>query len=104
MVQENSINSVVICGATATGKTSLAANVAKKRMHDQTKYMQALEKALVAHPAGPRAPQIMFDLASAYEQQGRNTQAIEIYKRLIINHPTNKLASRAQGRLNRLQK
>ena len=81
-----------------------AANVAKKRMHDQTKYMQALEKALVAHPAGPRAPQIMFDLASAYEQQGRNTQAIEIYKRLIINHPTNKLASRAQGRLNRLQK
>lgn len=81
-----------------------AANVAKKRMHDQTKYIQALEKALVAHPAGPRAPQIMFDLASAYEQQGRNTQAIEIYKRLIINHPTNKLASRAQGRLNRLQK
>ena len=81
-----------------------AANVAKKRMHDQTKYMQALEKALVAHPAGPRAPQIMFDLASAYEQQGRNTQAIEIYKRLIINHPTHKLSSRAQGRLNRLQK
>ena len=37
-------------------------------------------------------------------KNGRNTQAIEIYKRLIINHPTNKLASRAQGRLNRLQK
>ena len=30
MVQENSINSVVICVATATGKTSLAANVAQK--------------------------------------------------------------------------
>ena len=81
-----------------------AANVAKKRMRDQAKYMQALEKALVAHPAGPRAPQIMFDLASAYEQQGKKTQAVEMYKRLIINHPTNKLASRAQGRLDRLQK
>ena len=81
-----------------------AANVAKKRMHDQTKYIQALEKALVAHPSGPRAPQIMFDLASAYEQQGKKTQAVEMYKRLIINHPTNKLASRAQGRLDRLQK
>ena len=81
-----------------------AANVAKKRMRDQAKYMQALEKALVAHPAGPRAPQIMFDLASAYEQQGKKAQAVEMYKRLIINHPTNKLASRAQGRLDRLQK
>ncbi|WP_428054580.1 tetratricopeptide repeat protein [Candidatus Avelusimicrobium stercoris] len=81
-----------------------AANVAKKRMRDQAKYMQALEKALVAHPAGPRAPQIMFDLASAYEQQGKKTQAVEMYKRLIINHPTNKLAARAQGRLDRLQK
>lgn len=81
-----------------------AANVAKKRMRDQAKYMQALEKALVAHPAGPRAPQIMFDLASAYEQQGKKTQAVEMYKRLIINHPTNKLASRAQSRLDRLQK
>ena len=81
-----------------------AANVAKKRMRDQAKYIQALEKALVAHPSGPRAPQIMFDLASAYEQQGKKTQAVEMYKRLIINHPTNKLASRAQGRLDRLQK
>lgn len=81
-----------------------AANVAKKRMRDQAKYMQALEKALVAHPAGPRAPQIMFDLASAYEQQDKKAQAVEMYKRLIINHPTNKLASRAQGRLDRLQK
>ena len=78
--------------------------MAKKRMRDQAKYMQALEKALVAHPAGPRAPQIMFDLASAYEQQGKKTQAAEMYKRLIINHPTNKWASRAQGRLDRLQK
>ena len=81
-----------------------AANVAKKRMHDQAKYMQALEKALVAHPSGPRAPQIMFDLASSYEQQGKKAQAVDMYKRLIINHPTHKLASRAQGRLDRLQK
>lgn len=81
-----------------------AANVAKKRMRDQTKYAQSLEKALLAHPKGPHAPQLMFDLGYAYEQQDRAPQAIEIYKKLIVNYPTDKLASRAQGRLSRLQK
>lgn len=81
-----------------------AANVAKRRMRDQVKYVQALEKALLYHPKGPRAPQLMLDLGSAYEQQGKTAQAIEAYKKLIINYPTDKLASRAQGRLNKLLK
>lgn len=81
-----------------------AANVAKKRMRDQTKYVQSLEKALLAYPKGPHAPQLMFDLGYAYEQQDRDAQAIEIYQKLIVNYPTDKLASRAQGRLSRLQK
>ena len=46
----------------------------------------------------------MYDLGRAYEQQSRNAQAVEIYKKLIINHPTDKLATRAQGRLSRLEK
>lgn len=81
-----------------------AANVAKKRMRDQTKYAQSLEKALLAYPKGPRAPQLMFDLGYAYEQQNKDAQAIDIYQKLIVNYPTDKLASRAQGRLSRLQK
>lgn len=73
-------------------------------MRDQTKYAQSLEKALLAYPKGPRAPQLMFDLGYAYEQQNKDAQAIDIYQKLIVNYPTDKLASRAQGRLSRLQK
>ena len=46
----------------------------------------------------------MFDLGQTYEQVGKNVQAIEMYKKLIINYPTDKLSSRAQGRLNKLTK
>ena len=73
-------------------------------MRDQEKYTQSLEKALFSHPNGSQAPQLMYDLGRAYEEQNRTGQAIEIYKKLIINYPTDKVASRAQGRLSRLEK
>ena len=88
----------------ATEALLKAADIARKKMRDQTKYAQSLEKALLSHPKGKNAPQLMYDLGRAYEQQNRNAQAIEIYKKLIINYPTDKLASSAQGRLARLQK
>lgn len=88
----------------STSSLREAAKIAKKQLRDQTKYTQSLEKALLAHPAGPHAPQLMFDLGQAYETAGKNVQAAETYKKLIINYPTDKLASRAQGRLNKLMK
>ncbi len=81
-----------------------AAKIAKKHLRDNAKYTQALEKALLAHPSGPHAAQLMFDLGQAYEQAGKNAQAVEMYKKLIINYPTDKLSSRAQGRINKLTK
>lgn len=81
-----------------------AADLARKKMRDQNKYIQSMEKALLLHPKGPQAPQLMYDLGRAYEQQKRNAQAIEIYKKLIISHPTDKIASSAQSRLSRLEK
>lgn len=81
-----------------------AADLARKKMRDQNKYIQSMEKALLMHPKGPQAPQLMYDLGRAYEQQKRNAQAIEIYKKLIISHPTDKVASSAQSRLSRLEK
>lgn len=81
-----------------------AADLARKKMRDQSKYIQSLEKALLTHPQSPNAPQIMYDLGRAYEQQNRDAQAIEIYKKLIISHPTDKIASSAQSRLSRLEK
>lgn len=88
----------------STSSLRAAAKIAKKQLRDQTKYIHSLEKALLAHPSGPNAPQLMFDLGQAYEQAGKNVQAVETYKKLIINYPTDKLSSRAQGRLNKLTK
>lgn len=81
-----------------------AADLARKKMRDQNKYIQSMEKALLLHPKGPQAPQLMYDLGRAYEQQKRNAQAVEMYKKLIISHPTDKIASSAQSRLSRLEK
>ena len=81
-----------------------AADLARKKMRNQAKYIQSLEKALLSHPQSPKAPQLMYDLGRAYEQQNRDAQASEIYKKLIINYPTDKIASSAQSRLSRLEK
>lgn len=81
-----------------------AADLARKKMRDQNKYIQSMEKALLMHPKGPQAPQLMYDLGRAYEQQNRDAQAVEMYKKLIISHPTDKIASSAQSRLSRLEK
>lgn len=101
------IQTAALFGADEEKSTSSlheAAKIAKKHLRDQTKYTQALEKALLAHPSGPQAAQLMYDLGQAYEASGKNAQAVEMYKKLIINYPTDKLSSRAQGRLNKLAK
>ncbi len=81
-----------------------AADLAQKKMRQPALYVQALEKALLMHPQSPQAPELMYELGRSYEQQKNNVQAIAIYKKLIINHPTDKWASRAQNRLSRLEK
>lgn len=88
----------------ATDTWLSAAQLAKRQLRSSEKYIQALEKALLAHPNNAQAPQILFDLGSAYEQQGKTQQAQETYKKLVLKYPTHKLASRAQGRLTKLTK
>ncbi len=88
----------------ATDSWLAAAQVAKRQLRNPEKYAQSLEKALLAHPKNAQAPQMLFDLAATYEQLGKTKQAQETYKKLVLNYPTHKLASRAQGRLNKLSR
>lgn len=81
-----------------------AAELARKQMRDQAKYAQSLEKALLAHPQSAKVPELMYELGRAYEQQKNTTQAIAVYRKLVLSRPTDKWASRAQGRLSRLEK
>ena len=46
----------------------------------------------------------MYNLAQTYEKQDKKIQAMDMYKRLILAHPADKYASKAQGRLQRLEK
>lgn len=81
-----------------------AARVANKRLKDQARYTQALEKALLAFPNNSKGAELMYDLAKSYEKQGKNTQALSTYKKLVLKYPTDKYASKAQGRISRLSK
>ena len=81
-----------------------AARVAKKRLKDTTRYIQSLEKAVLAYPANPGDASLMYDLAGAYEKQGQTTQALTTYRKLVLKHPADKYANKAQGRIARLTK
>lgn len=83
---------------------SEAAELAQRRLKNPSLRANALEQILAAYPATQHAPEVLYDLGYTYEQLGKNTQAEETYKRLIINYPTDKYASRAQSRLSRLEK
>ena len=81
-----------------------AAEVAYKRLRDNVRYTQALEKAVLVYPANPEAAELMYDLAGAYEKQGKTTQALATYKKLVLKYPTDKYANKAQGRIEKLSK
>ena len=81
-----------------------AAELAQRRLKNPSLRAGALEKVLLAYPAAQSAPRVLYDLGYTYEQMGKKAQAEETYKRLIINYPTDKYASRAQSRLSRLEK
>lgn len=81
-----------------------AAEVAQKRLKDGGLQTVTLEKILLAYPKTQHAPEIMYELAYAYEKQGKGVQAADVYKKLIVTYPTDSYANKAQGRLSRLEK
>ena len=81
-----------------------AEKVAQKRLKNPALQAAALEKILLVYPQSHRAPEFSYALAQSYEKQGDTAQALQLYKQLIIHHPTDKYAGRAQGRLRKLEK
>lgn len=81
-----------------------AAQVARKNLKDDTKYVQSLEKALIAYPKSAYSGEIMYELGVVYEKQGNTRKAADLYRRLILDNPTDKMAAKAQKRLSKLSK
>ena len=88
--------------AQAAAAYDKAATVAKKRLRDNGRYAQALEQALLVSPKDDAAPERLYNLAQAYEQQGKTAQAAATYKKLILDFPNDKRVGRAQSRLDKL--
>ena len=86
------------------GALTAAAETAYRRLKDPAQQAAALDKILLVYPQTRTAPEVMYDLGYALEKQGKNSQAVATYKRLIINYPTDHYASRAQGRMSKLEK
>lgn len=80
-----------------------AAQIAHKKLKDENRYVQSLEKAVLLSPADPKTAERMYDIGSSYVKQGKLANAQEMYKKLILQFPTSKYASSAQGKLTRLQ-
>lgn len=81
-----------------------AADIAEGKLSNVAQKTAALEKIMLFYPQNPQAPEILYELGSAYEDQATTAQAIVVYKQLVINYPTDKYASRAQNRLKKLEK
>lgn len=93
-------------GKDGKGEAALleAAQIAKKNLRDTGKYTQSLEKALAAYPASSQAPEVMYSLAQVYEDQGKNAQAVALYKKLVLASPEGKYGAKAQKRILKLEK
>lgn len=81
-----------------------AAQVGAKRLKNPGLQTAALEKILSAYPQTRSAPELMYEAAGSYEKQEKTPRAIALYKQLVITYPTDKYATRAQKRLNKLEK
>lgn len=81
-----------------------AAKIARRKLKDETKYIQSLEKAILLQPESKDTPVWMYNVGAAYEKAGKTESAQEVYKKLILQFPTSKYASSAQSGLTRLGK
>ncbi|MDR0734617.1 MAG: tetratricopeptide repeat protein [Elusimicrobiota bacterium] len=80
------------------------AAIYSKRLKDFYGQVAAYEAIITNYPDAPQAPQAMFDAAGIYEKLDKLQQARAMYQKLIIAHPADTLATRAQKRMDAIDK
>lgn len=76
-----------------------AARIARKKLHNNQKYIQSLEKKAALQPTSPATAQALYQIATTYEKQNASQQAVQTYQKLMLQFPTSSYATRAQKRL-----
>lgn len=79
-----------------------AADLAKMKLKDTNKYIFSLDKALALNTRHKQVPELMYELGFTCEMNGQTDRAQEVYKKLVLEYPTNRHAGRGHARLIRL--
>ncbi len=80
------------------------ARVNGKRLKDPYGELSAYQDVFLYYPSAQRAPQAMYEAGQISEKIGEDAKAMDVYQKLIIAHPADSLATKAQRRLNALEK
>ena len=81
-----------------------AADIYGKRLKDQYSQIAAYEDIISNFPSAPAAAQAMFDAAVLYEKTNAPLKARDMYQKLIVEHPSDPLANRAQKNIESIDK
>jgi TolA-binding protein len=80
------------------------AGIYGKKLKDPYGQVNAYEDVIIKYPADSKAPEAFYQAASLSEKEGNRDKAKNLYQRLIVDHPADALATKAQRRVNAIDK
>ncbi|MDR0645757.1 MAG: tetratricopeptide repeat protein [Elusimicrobiota bacterium] len=81
-----------------------AADIYAKKLKDPYGQIAAYEDMISNYPQDASSVRTMFETAALYEKMNNTIRAKELYRHLIIEHPADSLAAKAQKRLEAIDK
>ncbi len=81
-----------------------AAEIYSKRLKDKYGEIKAYEDIISAYPSAAQTPQALYSAGMASENLDLLPKAKDLYHKLIISHPADPFATKAQRRMNKLDK
>lgn len=82
----------------------LAAEVYSRKLKDDYGELNAYEEITAQYPSSAHAPKALYESGMINERLGNYQKAKDLYQKLIISHPADSYATKAQRRVNKIDK
>lgn len=82
----------------------LAAEIYSHRLKDNYGELKSYEDIISSYPASKQTPKAIYEAGLTAEKLGQYQKAKDLYQKLIINHPADDYALKAQRRLPRVER
>lgn len=82
----------------------LAADVYARRLKDNYGELKSYEDIISAYPASKQTPKALYEAGMTAEKLDQYQKAKDLYQKLIINHPADDYATKAQRRMSKVEK